>query len=303
MPRASSALSLLLVLFTAGLASRPGAQGFENVRVQTHQVAPGVYMLTGRGGNIGVSVGKDGVFLIDDQFGEITPKIRAAIAKLSDQPIRFVLNTHWHRDHTGGNENLARAGSLVLAHDNVRKRMSVEQFNKLSGRRTPASAKGALPVVTFNDTLTFHLNDLEVHAFHVESGHTDGDAIVHFRNINVIHMGDIHFNGRYPFIDLASGGSVDGTIAAVERALSLMDRKTRVIPGHGPLSNHAELRVYHGMLVTLRQRVRDAIARGQTLEQVLAARPTAEFDAGWGGGFVSFERFTRILYQDLSRRD
>ena len=299
MRSAAFALSLLLTLFL-GPASPVRAQGFEQVEIETLSVAPGVYMLTGRGGNIGVSVGVDGVFLIDDQFAPLTPKIHAAVAALSAQPIRFVLNTHWHGDHTGGNENLGRAGVVIVAHDNVRTRMSIEQFSKNTGRRTPASPPHALPVITFNDQVTFHLNGLEVHAFHVEPAHTDGDAIVHFRNANVIHMGDTYFNGRYPFIDRASGGSVEGTIRAAERALALMNADTQVIPGHGPLSDRAQLVAYRDMLVSVRDRVRAAIDAGQTLEQVLAARPTRDFDAKWGGSFVRPESFIRTLYQDLS---
>ena len=275
-------------------------QDFANVQIVTTRLADGVHMLVGRGGNLAVSSGSDGVFLVDDQFAPLTAKIRAALAAISSQPLRFVLNTHWHGDHTGGNENLGKAGVLIVAHDNVRQRMSVEQFQAAFNRTVPAAPAAALPVVTFGDDVSFHLNGHDVHVFHVANAHTDGDAIVHFRGPNVLHMGDTFFNGLYPFIDLGSGGSVDGVIAAVERALSLADAKTRIIPGHGPQSDRAGLQAYRDLLVTVRGRVADALASGQTLEQVLAAAPSREFDAEWGRGFVDPERFVRTLYESLS---
>jgi glyoxylase-like metal-dependent hydrolase (beta-lactamase superfamily II) len=206
------------------------AQDFESVEIKTTRVASGIYMLEGRGGNLGVSIGSDGAFLIDDQFAPLTEKILAAIRKLSGAPIRFVLNTHWHGDHTGGNENLGKAGALIVAHENVRERMSVEQFIEAFGRRVDPSPPGALPVVTFTDAVTFHLNGDEIHAFHVPPAHTDGDSIVHFRIANVVHTGDTYFNGRYPFIDLSTGGTIDGVIAAADRLLELCDTETRIIP-------------------------------------------------------------------------
>ncbi|MBT8487910.1 MAG: MBL fold metallo-hydrolase, partial [Gemmatimonadetes bacterium] len=182
----------------------------ENVQIRTQQVADGVYMLMGQGGNIGVSVGDDGVFIIDDQFAPLTDKILAAIAAITDEPVRFVFNTHWHGDHTGGNENMGEAGALIVAHDNVRERMSTEQVLERIGRpvsTTPASPAGALPVITFSEDVSFHINGGQLHAFHVSNAHTDGDAIVHFVSANVVHMGDTFFRDRFPFIDTASGGS------------------------------------------------------------------------------------------------
>ena len=289
----------------AGSFSGASAQGFDAVEISTIPVAPGLHMMVGRGGNLAVSTGEDGVFLIDDQYAPLTQKIRAAIATVSDAPIRFVLNTHWHGDHTGGNENLGRAGALIFAHDNVRKRLSVEQFMEALDRRVPPSPEEALPVVTFNDTVTFHLNGDEVHAFGVPPAHTDGDALVHFRRANVIHMGDIYFSRGFPFIDLSSGGSVEGVIAAVDRVLAMADANTRLIPGHGPLSNRAELEKYRAMLVAIRDRIRDASASGQTLDQILATRPTREFDQAWGKGFIDPESFVRSVYRSLAdeRRD
>ncbi|CAN5339624.1 MBL fold metallo-hydrolase [soil metagenome] len=287
-------LVLLLLLATPTLHAQ---RNFDTIQVRAMPVASHLYMLTGAGGNIGLSVGKDGAFLIDDQFAPLTDKIRAAVAEIANEPIRFVLNTHWHGDHTGGNENLGEAGATIVAHDNVRRRMSVEQF--IRGDTVPASPEAALPVVTFDSEVTFHLNGDSVRAFHIAPAHTDGDAIVHFPVANVVHMGDTYFASGYPFVDLASGGSVDGVIAATERVLGMTNARTRIIPGHGPLSDRAALQTYHDMLVAIRNRIRTARAAGQTLEQVKAARPTAEFDAKWGGGFIDADTFVETVYRSL----
>jgi cyclase len=277
-------------------------QNFDTVQIRTVKVADGVYMLMGSGGNIGVSAGPNGVILIDDQYAPLTDKIKAAVAAINPGPIRFLLNTHWHPDHSGGNENLGRGGVVIVAHENVRRRMSVEQFIAAFGWKVPASPEGALPVVTFTDAVTFYLNGDSISGFHVPPAHTDGDAIVYFRHANVVHMGDIYFEGMYPFIDVASGGSVDGVIAAVDRVLGMTGRDTKVIPGHGPLSSRSELEAYRGMLVTVRDRVRALVRQGKTLAQVQAAKPTAEYDVTWGRGFLRPEQFVEILYSDVSRR-
>lgn len=305
MTRARIALALALLgapaLLAAGPRAAPAQQDFESVEIGSVPVADGLFMLTGRGGNIGVSVGPDGVLLIDDQYAPLTGRIRAAVAALSPEPIRFVLNTHWHGDHTGGNENLGEAGALIVAHENVRARMATEQVMTLRGQTVPASPEAALPVVTFDDALTFHWNGGEIHAFHVDPAHTDGDAIVHFRSVNALHMGDTFFNGFYPFVDVDSGGSIDGMIAAVEHALTLADDATRIIPGHGPLSDRAGLVAYRDMLRAVRAAVQKEIDAGKSLDEVVAAAPTAAFDEKWGGGFLDAATFTRLLYADLSR--
>jgi glyoxylase-like metal-dependent hydrolase (beta-lactamase superfamily II) len=268
-----------------------------DVTIEVVPVADGVHMLVGRGGNIGVSSGSDGVFLIDDQYAPLTERIVAAVRTVSAEPIRFVLNTHWHFDHTGGNENLGSAGALIVAHDNVRQRMSVDQFMEAFNREVPASPPGALPVVTFSETVTFYLNGDTLHAFHVPHAHTDGDVLIHFRNANVIHMGDTFFNGRYPFIDVGSGGNVNGVIAAAERGLTIADDDTRIIPGHGPLAGRADLEAYRDMLVAARTRVRQALAAGQTLEQIQAANLMADYDETWGDS----EGLVQAVYQSLTR--
>jgi glyoxylase-like metal-dependent hydrolase (beta-lactamase superfamily II) len=297
-------LAILIALGLAGLAAPPiHAQDFDDVQIETVQVGPGVYMLTGSGGNLAVSVGQDGVFLVDDQYAPLTEKILAAIRSISDVPVRFVINTHWHGDHVGGNENIGQAGALILAHDNVRKRMSVEQFMEAFDRTVPAAPEAALPVVTFSEAVTFHINGGELHAFHVDSAHTDGDAMIHFRDVNVIHMGDVYFNGLYPFVDFSAGGSIDGIIAATKKVLEIVDDDTRIIPGHGPLSNKVELEAYLDMLVGVRDAIRERIAMGLDRDAVIAAEPTARWDEAWGAGWLTPEQFVGIVYSDLSRKN
>ncbi len=299
----SRSMAILIVALAAGAATAVLAQrDFSQVEIKTSRVAEGIWMLEGAGGNIGVCAGADGALLIDDQFAPLTEKIKTAVAALSDQPIRFVLNTHWHGDHTGGNENMANAGALIVAHDNVRKRMSTEQINAVSKRVTPPSPGKALPVTTFNDSLTFHLNGRDLVCFHVAPAHTDGDVIVWFPRENVVHMGDCLFNGIYPVIDLAAGGSIDGMIAANDRMLKVVGPDTRVIPGHGPLASREDVKSFRDMLATVRDRVGKLVAAKKSLDEVRAAKPTADLDAKWGGGFMKPETFVEVVYTDLSRK-
>lgn len=287
----------LLALASAGAA----AQDFSRVEIRATRLNDTTYMLAGAGGNIGLSVGEDAVFLIDDQYAPLTDRIVAAIAKITPRPVRFVLNTHWHPDHVGGNENFGRAGALLIAHENVRKRMGAEQFNELMRTTTPASPKGALPVVTFDGAVSFHINGEEIRAVHVPRAHTDGDAIVHFLGGDVVHMGDVFWNGMYPFIDAASGGTIRGTIAACDKVLAIVTDTTKIIPGHGPLSNRAGLAAYRDMLAGILARIEPMVRDGRRLEEIVAAKPTAAFDAKWGKGFLAPDKFAEMVAAELLR--
>jgi cyclase len=255
-------------------------------------------VLCGAGGNVGLSYGADGNVLIDDQYAPLTDRIVAAVEAVNPGPVRFVINTHWHGDHTGGNENLGRRGAVIVAHDNVRERMSTDQFMARFNATVPASPRGALPVITFSEGVTFHLNDDTIDVVHVANAHTDGDAIVRWRTANVVHMGDLYFKDfSFPFIDEGSGGSFQGLIAAVERGLELVDADTVVVPGHGPVASAADLAAYRDMLIHVRDEVAAGIAAGRTLEQVQAARPLARY--GMEEGFIPPDDFVATVYRHL----
>ncbi len=291
-----SSLVLALVLVAGAL---PAQTNYDTVQVRPSALGRGVHVLFGAGGNIGVSVGDDAVFVIDDQFAPLTPKIIAAIRTLSDKPVKFIVNTHWHFDHTGGNENFGKAGAIIVAHDNVRKRMSTEQFMAAMNRREPPSPKAALPVVTFNDGVTFHINNDSLIVTHVPPAHTDGDAIIHFVKANVIHMGDVFNNTGLPFVDLSSGGSVHGVIGAADKAFALANADTKIIPGHGQVTDRNRLKAWRDAIYTSRERIQQEIRAGKTIDQVVALKVTAAYEKDWPGGH---ERFVRAVYEELSRR-
>jgi len=296
-PRSSLRALAIAVLAFAAVPLR--AQNFDTVQVRAVPVAGAVHMLQGAGGNIGVVAGNDAVFVVDDQYAPLTPKVLAAIKSITPLPVRFVVNTHWHFDHTGGNENIGKAGALIFAHENVRRRMSTDQFIEALNRREPAAPPGALPVVTFTDTVSFHLNGDSIVVFHVPPAHTDGDAIIMFTKANVVHTGDVFVSAGFPFVDRSSGGSIDGIIGAADRVLAATNAQTKIIPGHGPLADHARLKAYRDMLFTMRDRMRKEIAARHTIEEVLASKITADYDAEWK---TNRERFLRILHQELSAR-
>lgn len=290
---------LALLLLTA--AAPLSAQNFDSVQIRTVPLSRGLAMLMGAGGNMAVSYGDDATFLIDDQFAPLTPKIVAAIAALTPHATRFVINTHFHGDHSGGNENFGGTGAVIVAHENVRRRMSTEQFSKIFNRTTPPSPRIALPIVTFTDAVTFFQNGEDISVFHVNNAHTDGDAIVWFRSANVIHMGDTYFRERYPFIDVDGGGSIEGIVTAADRVLAMIDANTKVIPGHGEVSTKAELTEYRNVMAAARDRVKKLIAQGKTLEQAVAEKPLADYDAKWGGGFIKPDVFLKLLYASYGK--
>jgi cyclase len=289
---------LTLALATAAQAQTPApVAATPDPGVQTVSVAPGIWMLTGRGGNIGVSVGSDGAAIIDDKFADNAPNIRAAIAMLSTKPVSFVINTHLHGDHTGGNEAFGNAGAVIIAQENVRKRLSVDAVNPANGQTIPARARIALPVVTFADSAALHFNDDDLEFTHLPNAHTETDIAVRFRKANVVHMGDC-FTGGFPFIDGNTGGTLDGLILAHETMLPTIDDKTILIRGHGPLGNKAELQAYHDMLVTVRDRIAKLVKAGKSQDDVVAARPTKEFEEKYGGGSFNAAEWIGRAYVD-----
>lgn len=269
-------------------------QDFSKVEVKAEQLAPGVAVLFGAGGNIGISYGDDGTVLIDDQFAPLTPKIQKAVADLGAQPVKFLINTHWHGDHSGGNENFGKAGATIMAHDNVRVRMASDQ--KTAFGEVKASPKIALPVITYADGLKLHLNGEEVRVISVPPAHTDGDSIVYWSKSNVIHMGDLFFHKMsFPFVDRNSGGDVRGVIGAAAKVLAMADENSKIIPGHGPVASKADLQAYHAMLTAIVAKIEAEVKAGKSLDDVKAMKPTDGYGVN-PNGFISADRFIEMVY-------
>ena len=273
---------------------------FSKVEVKATKVAGNVYMLQGAGGNIGVSVGDDGILIVDDQFAPLADKIRAALKGIADKKLRFILNTHWHFDHTGGNAVFGPEAPII-AHDNVRKRMATEQKSEFFKRTTPASPKEALPVITFGQNLTVHFNGEEIRAIHFPQGHTDGDSVIFFTTSNVVHLGDDFFSGMFPFVDLESGGSVEGLTKNIGEIITKIPAGAKLIPGHGPLSGIEDLMNYHNMLVTTSDIVKRKIAEGKTLEQI-KSEGLPDTWKSWGTGFIKTDMWLEIIYRSLTAK-
>ena len=273
-------------------------QDLSKVEIKATKVAGNVYMLEGAGGNIGVSVGADGILIVDDQFAPLADKNRVALKSLGEGKLRFILNTHWHGDHTGGNVAFGPEAPII-AHDNVRKRLSTEQKSEFFKSTTPASPKEALPVITFDQSLSVHFNGEEIRVVHFPHGHTDGDSVIFFTTSNVVHMGDDFFAGSFPFVDLESGGSVEGLSKNVGEIIAKLPAGVKLIPGHGPISTLDGLKSYHQMLLGTTDIVRKKIAAKKTLAQVKAEGLPDEWKS-WGAGFIKTDMWLEIVYRSLS---
>ncbi|MGI0483064.1 MBL fold metallo-hydrolase [Geminocystis sp. CENA526] len=278
------------------------AQGdFDQIEIKANLLKNNIYMLEGEGGNIGLSVGNDGILMIDSQFAPLSAKIKSSIEGISNQPIRYLFNTHYHFDHTGGNENFANQGALIIGHENMRKQMKVPHSYTVIGADIPVSPDIALPKITVNETINFYFNGNEIRGFHAPFAHTDGDIVLHFVDQNIIHTGDLFFNGMYPFIDTEVGGSVDGMIAGIDKILPLCDDQTILIPGHGKVGNKQELIAFQEMLKIVNQRVKDSIEQNMTLDELIDKKILADLDDTWGKGVLNEKQFLTITYQGIKK--
>ena len=272
---------------------------WEKVEYTTIEIRENIYAMIGQGGNLAVFTGEDGTFLVDDQFAPLTEKILQEIKKIGGEKPKFLINTHWHYDHTGGNKNLGKKGAIIVAHDNVRKLLAKDNTLKAFNKKISATPKQGLPIITFSKDATFHINAETVRAFHVHNAHTNGDSVVHFKKANIIHAGDIWFNGFYPFIDVEHGGSLEGMITAATTIINMSDENTVIIPGHGPVGNKQDLAKYRKMLTSVLNVLRDYKKQGKTIEEVIKAKPTEDHDSEWADGFLSPEQWIGIIYSGL----
>ena len=288
-----SIVNLLVFCFSAAQAQ----ENLDTVRIRPVKITDNIYMLKGAGGNIGVLIGKDGTLLIDNQFAPLSNKINGAVKTLDPGEIRFIINTHLHGDHSGGNENFKRMGATVVAHDMVRDRMMKEKVDTRQNRTTPPRDKDAWPVITFADRLNFHLNDEDIELIHLDRGHTDGDVIIHFVKANVYHTGDTYVRYGYPYVDMSSGGSFAGFVSTLDKTLALMDDNAKIIPGHGELATKADMKIFRDKMADIRDQVLAALKKGKKIEDITAMGITDKYDDG--KAFVKGKDFVLMVAENL----
>ena len=274
-----------------------------HLEINTTKLTNNLYVIHGSGGNVILSIGNNGVILVDDQYAPVTEKIKSVIANITNKPIKFVINTHLHPDHVGGNENLGEAGAIIVSHDNVRKRLSSDQFFEFINQTIPALSEKGLPIITFSDNMTFYQNDDEIRITHLDSGHTDGDSAVYFTNNNVIHVGDDFSDRSYPLMDLSSRGSVDGLISSLESILSMINEDTKVVGGHSGISNQTKVKDYLNMLIDVRDVMNNMIKEGKSLDEIIQLKPTSQYDIFYHDySFIKPKDFVTNIYMSLNSR-
>ena len=295
-PIKTKAITFCLAVSFLAITQKTLAQNFDSVEIKSIKITESIYMLQGSGGNIGVLLGNDGIVLIDDQFAPLSAKIKDALKTLNNKQVRFIINTHFHGDHTGGNENFGGEGAVIVSQENSRLRMTTDQFMATFNTKQKAAPYDALPKVTFTESVALHLNGETVEVFHVKNAHTDGDVIIHFKESNVFHAGDVFVRYGLPFIDQAHGGSIDGMIRGVDTLLSMTNEESKIIPGHGMLAEKKDLLEYKKMLEIVRDRISKQIKNGKTLNEIIDADPTKEYNAG-----VGRDIFIKSVYASLKK--
>jgi cyclase len=300
-----AAVATVMALSGPAIAQQPPAASppppdFSKVEIKTTGLGNDVYMLEGEGGNITVAVAKDGIIMVDGQYAPLHDKIKAAITAISNLPIKYLINTHYHGDHTGGNELFAKDGVTIVAQDNVKSRLAAGTTNGLTGAKTPPAPQGALPSDTYTNFSKIRLQGRVADLKHIANAHTDGDTYVWFKTANVLATGDTFANGRYPNIDFANGGNIRGMIAASDAYLKLTNARTKIVPGHGPIGDRAALIEYRTMLVTARDRMEKLVKEGKSEDDVVAAKPFADLDAKWAPTELAAKNFIRVVYHSLA---
>ncbi len=276
-----------------------GQRDWEAVEIKRNTVTDNISFLEGSGGNIGVIHGEDGIVIVDDQYAPLSEKIKGALSEISDKELSYIINTHYHGDHVGGNENLSKDGAMIVGHDNVRSRLGTTFYSAFWDRDVEAKPETYWPRTTFSNEMTFFINGEEIRVTHLPNAHTDGDALIHFKTSNVMHTGDCFVRYGYPFVDIAAGGSIDGLIAAQKKILQLADENTKIIPGHGDLASIEDVKELLEMLEATRKIVADLKENGKSLDECISANPLAEFHERWNGNFITSDLFVRIIYETI----